>query len=229
MKKHLIALSALALFTVAANAQTKTIPGAADQQHSSYMHHKNFGEGMHKHHGNHMMMKKLNLTEAQKQQAKEINADFKNQVSNLEKSDKITLKDYREKKANLEQERKSKFMAILTQDQKNKIASARKHRGEKMHEMTEKRMDKMKTDLNLTDVQVAKLKEQRSVSMSQAKTIRENSSLTHDQKKEQLMSLMKSNKENMKNILTADQLKKREEMRKDRIDDMKNKRSNKDS
>ena len=40
---------------------------------------------------------------------------------------------------------------------------------------------------------------------------------------------MKNRKESMNNILTADQLKKKEEMRNNRINDMKNKRANKDS
>ena len=87
----------------------------------------------------------------------------------------------------------------------------------------------MKTDLNLTDDQVAKIKDQRKSLMEQAKAIRENSSLTEEQKKEQLMNLMKSSKESMNNILTAEQLKKKEEMRNSRINDMKNKRANKDS
>ena len=65
--------------------------------------------------------------------------------------------------------------------------------------------------------------------MEQGKAIRENSSLTEEQKKEQLMNLVKSRKESMNNILTAEQLKKKEEMRNSRIKDMKNKRVNKDS
>jgi len=95
--------------------------------------------------------------------------------------------------------------------------------------MSQKRLEKMKSNLNLTEAQVAKIQDLRNSSMKQAKEIRENSSLTQEQKKEQFMSLMKSRKESMNNILTAEQLKKKEEMRNSRINDMKNKRANKES
>ncbi|MEP6948236.1 MAG: Spy/CpxP family protein refolding chaperone [Ginsengibacter sp.] len=227
MKKYLIAFSAFAVMSFSAGAQAKTNSTDANvQQHD--MHHNKPGYGMHQHH-HHGMMTKLNLTDAQKQQVKDLNSDYKNQLKDLEKSETITLKDYRAKKANLEQERKSKFQSILTTDQKNKIVQAKKERGEKMKMMADKRLEKMRTALNLTDEQVTKIKEQRNNSMEQAKAIRENSSLTQEQKKEQFMSLMKSRKESMNSILTPEQLKKKEEMRDSRMNDMKNKRSNKDS
>lgn len=227
MKKYLIAFSAFTVMTVAAYAQEKNnSTDAAGQQQDMY--HKKPGYGMHPHHHNGMMMK-LNLTDAQKQQLKDLNTDYRNRLNDLEKDENITLKDYRAKKASLEQDRKSKFQGILTSDQKNKIAQAKKERGEKMKMMAQKRLDKMKTDLNLTDTQVSKIQDLRNSSMEQAKAIRENSSLTQEQKREQFMSLMKSRKESMNNILTADQLKKKEEMRNSRINDMKNKRVNKDS
>jgi Spy/CpxP family protein refolding chaperone len=229
MKKYLIALSALTVMTVAANAQEKNnSTDASGRQHDTYMHHKKPGYGMHTHHHRNMMMK-LNLTDAQKQQVKDLNTDYRNQLKDLEKSETITLKDYCAKKASLEQERKSKFQSILTSDQKSKIAQARKERSEKMKVMSEKRLEKMKTDLNLTDEQVAKIKEQRNNSIEQAKAIRQNPSLTQEQKKEQFISLMKSRKESMNSILTPEQIKKKEEMRNNRINDMKNKKTNKDS
>jgi len=93
----------------------------------------------------------------------------------------------------------------------------------------QKRLEKMKADLNLTNDQVAKITEQRKSSMEQMKAIRENSSLTEEQKKEQLMDLRKSSRESMNSILTADQLKKKEELRNSRMSEWKHKRANKDS
>lgn len=225
-----MALSVFTVITVAVNAQEKSdSTHASGRQYSIHMHHKNSEYGMHKYRHHDMMMKQLNLTDAQKQQIKSINSEYKNQVNDLEKNETITLKDYRVKKANLEKERKAKFQAILTSDQKNKIAQAKKERSEKREMMAQKRIEKMKTDLNLTDAQVSKIQEQRNSSIAKAKTIREDSTLTNEQKKEQLMNLVKSSKESMNNILTADQLKKKEDMRNSRINDMKNKRTNKDS
>ena len=230
MKKYLIALSVFTVISVAVNAQAKSdSTHASGHQFNMHMRHKNSGYGMHNYRHHDMMMKQLNLSDAQKQQIKSINSEYKNQLKDLEKNETITLKDYRVKKANLEQERKEKFQAILTSDQKNKMAQAKKERSEKREMMAQKRIEKMKTDLNLTDAQVSKIQEQRSSSIAKAKTIREDSSLTNEQKKEQLMNLMKSSKESMNNILTADQLKKKEDLRNSRINDMKNKRANKDS
>lgn len=229
MKKYLVALTAFTIITIAATAQTKnSSTDNTSQQTHTQMHHKP-GYGMHQFHHHGMMMNQLNLTDAQKQQVKDLNTDYKNQLSGLEKDDNITLKDYRSKKASLEQERKSKFQALLTTDQKNKIAQAKQDRSEKMKMMAQKRMEKMKTDLNLTDDQVAKMQAQRESSMEQMKAIRENSSLSEEQRKAQLMDLRKSNHDSMNNILTADQLKKKEELRNNRMTEWKNKRANKDS
>jgi periplasmic protein CpxP/Spy len=229
MKKYLIALSAFTVIAAVATAQTKDNSNDnASPQHHAGMHHKP-GYGMHSFQRHGMMMNGLNFTDAQKQQAKSINDNYRNKVKELKKNDNITLKDYRSKKAALEQERKSKFQALLTTDQKNKIAQAKKDKSERMKMMGQKRMDKMKTDLNLTDDQVAKIQEQHKSSMEQMKVIRENSSLSEDQKKEQLMDLRKSTHESINSILTADQLKKREEMKNNRMSEWKNKRANKES
>ena len=158
MKKYLIALTAFTAITFAATAQTKNPTDNTSQQSHSQMHHKN--HGMHQFH-RHGMMGQLNLTDAQKQQARALNEDYNAKVKNLEKDDNITLKDYRTQKAALENERKSKFQALLTPDQKNKIAQDKKERSEKMEMMAQKRMDKMKADLSLTDDQVAKIQDQR--------------------------------------------------------------------
>jgi Spy/CpxP family protein refolding chaperone len=171
----------------------------------------------------------MNLTDAQKQQAKELNADHMNKVKDLEKDQNITLKDYRAKKAILEQERKSKFQALLTPEQKDKIVQGKKEMHEKREMMGKKRMDKMKSDLNLTDAQVEKIKEQRKSSIEKIKEIRDNSSLTQEQKKEKFMEQRKSAHESMGSILNPDQIKKRDEMRQNRINEMKNRHSNKDS
>lgn len=230
MKKYLIALSAFTLTAFAVNAQsgdntTKTSP---DQQKSWKMHHGKEDHEMRSHRGL-FMMKDLNLTDAQKQQAKALNEEYRNKIRNLEKDENITLKDYRAQKASLEKERKAKFQDILTAEQKEKLVADRKKMSEKREAMSQKRMEKMKTELSLTDDQVSKIQDQRKSMMDQAKVIRENSSLSEEQKKEQLIDLRKTGHENMSKILTADQLKKREEMRNSRMKDMKHKWENKAS
>jgi Spy/CpxP family protein refolding chaperone len=230
MKKYLIALSAFTIMAVAASAQsTDNSTKASPDQQNNKMHPHRQEYGMNRHRGKFSMMRDINLTDAQKQQAKALSEEYNIKVKNLEKDENITLKDYRAKKASLEQERKSKFQALLTPEQKDKIAQAKKARSEKMKMIAQKRLDKMKTDLNLTDDQVAKLQEQRKSSMEQMKAIRENSSLSEDQKREQLIDLHKSMHDSMNSILTADQIKKRDEIRNNRMSEWKNKRVNKES
>jgi Spy/CpxP family protein refolding chaperone len=229
MKKYIIALSAFTLMAFAVNAQSADSTNNSATQHNNWhMHQHTQGYGMNRHR-EHSMMMNLNLTDAQKQQVTALNKDYRDKVQNLEKDDNITLKDYRAQKANFENERKSKFQDILTPVQKNKLALYKKERGEKMKEMAQKRMDKMKTDLSLTDDQVAKIQDVKKSMMEQAKAIKENSSLTEQQKKEQFMNLRKTSHDNINKILTADQLRKKEQMRSDRMKDMKNKWENKAS
>ncbi|MGB3089962.1 MAG: hypothetical protein WBB20_08350, partial [Chitinophagaceae bacterium] len=66
----------------------------------------------------------------------------------------------------------------------------------------------MKTELGLTDAQSAKIESNRKEMGEKMKTIRENKSLSDEQKKEQMKELMKKQKENMKSVLTEEQLKK---------------------
>lgn len=230
MKNYLIALSAFTLMATATNAQSndnaaKTSP---NQQNGWKMHHGKHG-GMNMHKGRSMRMKDVNLTDAQKQQAKALKGEYRTKVQNLEKDQNITLKDYRAQKASLEKERKAKFQDILTADQKNKIAAYKKRMSEKREMMAQKRMEKMKTNLSLTDDQVAKIQDQRKSVKDQSKAIRDNASLTDEQKKEQLMNLRKAIHDNMDKILTADQIKKRDELRNNRMKGMKNEMGNKAS
>jgi hypothetical protein len=84
----------------------------------------------------------------------------------------------------------------------------------KRAEMASKRMDRMKTALNLSDDQVAKLKANRANLKAKAENIKTNQALSREQKKEQMMALRAEAKSFQSQVLTAEQLKKKEEMRK---------------
>ena len=221
-----------------ANAQSAgdSTKNSSNHQRSWNGHQKKSGyamgggshPNMHGYHQNNMMMN-VKLTDAQKQQVKALNDDYRKKLSKLEINDNITLKDYRAEKAKLMKERKARYQDILTPEQKSEIAQAKKQRSEKMEMMAQKRMEKLKTALNLTDDQVAKIQEQHKSSMEKAKAIRENALLSEEQEREQLMSIRKVSHDNMDKILTADQLKKKEEMRNNRMNEMKNRWQKKDS
>jgi Spy/CpxP family protein refolding chaperone len=215
MKKVLFSLLAVAAITISANAQvTKGNP-----QHPK--------DGMQFHHGRHMhgpMLKNLNLTDGQKQQLKSDNEELRNKLKALKSNDNITMKDFKAQKEALMQERKAKFQSLLTAEQKAQLEKQKSDMKVKREEMGAKRMERMKTDLALTNDQVNKFRALNESTKSQIESIRNNESLTREQKKEQLMNLRKTNEETMKNLLTAEQLKKRDESRAKRMEEFKNKR-----
>jgi Spy/CpxP family protein refolding chaperone len=174
-------------------------------------------EYKHEHHRFHhqQMAEKLNLTGEQKQKLESINADFKNRVEELKKEN-ITQQELKEKRQTLAKERTEKVQALLTPEQKTQIEQFRKEGKGDRSMNSGKRLGKMKSTLDLTDEQVAKLKAQKESFKSKAEAIKNNESLTADQKKDQLKVLRDEKRNSFKSILTSDQLKKLEEMKHDR-------------
>ena len=160
------------------------------------------GQGGGRHGGAMMGMRELNLTAEQKQQMKSINQDFKTRMDQLNSDN--SGKDLKAQKAALQQEKKDKISAILTPEQKIQFAQMAEKAKENNQHNGDDRMDKneldrlmqMKTDLALTDDQVAKMK---------------TSGETYSQ--DQLSALRKERANNMKSFLTADQIAKMKQMR----------------
>ena len=196
MKKVLIPLIAFLALTVSVNAQHK------------------MGKGKHQHHQKGMMAKELNFTDAQKTQAKAINEDARKKMQELNKNESITVKEMRDRKAAIKKERKTKMDGLLTAEQKTKQIQLRAEHKAKKEAQYARHLDKMKTNLNLTDEQVVKLKAQRAANHAKAEKIKNNESLSREQKKAQMMALKAEAKEQNGKIFTPEQLKKKEEMKK---------------
>ena len=199
MKKIIFPLIALSLvFTVKA----QEIPERkADKPHMM--------ERKRNHHG--MDMKKLDLTEDQKAKFKSQNESFRKQMEELKKNDNITVKEWRSKAEGLRKDHKAKMQSILTPDQKNKLEKMKVEGKARHEEMGKERSEKMKTRLGLTDEQASKMESNRKEAAEKMKAIRENSALSEEQKRTQLKELHKKQQENMKSILTEEQLKKLKE------------------
>ena len=202
MKKVLIPLIALLTLTVSVNAQNK-------MGKKGHHHHK---------HGHEMIAKQLNFSDAQKTQAKAINEDSRKKMQELNKNESITVKEHRDRKAAIAKERKTKMDGLLTAEQKTKQTQLKAEHKAKKEAGYAKRMDEMKTNLNLSDDQVAKLNAQHSTMKAKAEKIKTNESLSREQKKEQMMALKAEAKEQHNKIFTPEQLKKKEEMKKNRGD-----------
>lgn len=184
-----------------------------------------------KHKGHHsragMEMQKLNLTDAQKEQFKTQRESYRKQMEELKKNDNITVKEWKSRMETLRKDQKTKMQSILTSDQKAQLEKTKaEHKA--MNEIDSKaRMEKMKLRLGLTDDQVGKMTKNRTEMAEKMKALRENDKMDADKKKEQMRELMKKQKEQLKSILTEEQMKKLHEGRKQGPGGMHDKRQEK--
>lgn len=199
MKKLVIGMLAVACFIFSANAQEKR----------GMKHHN-------PHHGKDMMMKGVNLSDAQKEQMKANREATKKQMMELNKNETITVKEYKSRKAAIQKSQKAQMEKLLTPEQKNQIAQNKIEQQKKQELHAAKKLDKMKSKLSLSDEQVNKIKANREASQAKAKTIRDNDQLSNSEKKEQMMALRESSKTGMNKVLTPEQMSKMEEMKKNR-------------
>lgn len=156
---------------------------------------KDSKKGKHGKHKGTGFAKDLNLTDAQKEQMKAVR-----------------------------QEQRTKMQNILTAEQKAKIAERKEKRQAEAKTRGANRFAETQKELGITNEQAAKLKAQNEAFRNKAKAIRENESLTKEQKKEQTKALHAERKESMKAILTAEQIQKMEAKRKDGRKDKKSKK-----
>ena len=205
MKKIVLATLVGAFAFVSTSAQE--IP---ERKHDGYKPHAKT-----RMHGK-KQMEGINLSEEQKAQFKSLNAEHRKQMEELKKEENITVKESRERMEKLRKEHREKTQAVLTTEQKEQIKKNGEARKVEREEMAVKQKERMKTRLGLSDEQSAKLEKQRKETGEQMKAIRENKSLTEEQKKEQMKSLHKKNQESMKTILTPEQIEKMKERKGDR-------------
>ena len=210
MKKIVLGLFAL----------TMSFASMAQSTNENKAEHKEFRKGgMHDRAG---YMEKLNLTDAQKSQVKTINDDFRQQMQNLKNQGSLTVDQQKEKRQALAEEHRNKLQAILTPEQRKQAEAFKQDfkgkkgdmtdgkRGAHKSDMKVGRDDKfsnMTKDLNLTTEQSTKLATLNENFKSNLQSLQQNSSLSKEDKKEQMKSLMQKHKSEMESLLTADQKK----------------------
>jgi len=160
-----------------------------------------------------MNLQKLNLSDDQKVKFKSTNEEFRKQMQELKKQDDITVKEWKNRMKSLRKSHKEKIQGLLTNDQKAQLKKLKEARRGKFKAGSEKRMEKMKKRLALTDEQSSKIKGWHAEMSEKLKTLKENNSLGREEKKEQAKDLVKQNKEKMRSILTKEQLKQLKEGR----------------
>ena len=185
-----------------------------------------------------MAYDKLNLSADQKARMKAIREDFKKQAEELKKQDNLTVAEMKNRREALHKNHKAQMDAILTADQKAQIAKMRsegkqrskvgkrefngnrdtlKRAGKPMQGRGAKKGGaELAKELNLTTDQQAKMKEIRKDYKSKIESVRNDNALTQDQKKAKVQELMKQQQEQVKIILTKEQVEKMQSLRKER-------------
>jgi Spy/CpxP family protein refolding chaperone len=195
MKKIMLTALAFTMAVFSANAQVER----------KMKHHK---------HQRHDAMKQLNLSEDQKKQAGAMKQEYRQKMQELNKNESITVKESRDRKEALRKEQKTRMQGLLTSEQKTRLEQLKKDKKASKEAHFAKRMDKMKSNLQLTDDQVAKLKAGHEASKNRLKSIKENQGLDRVERKEQMMALKNEHKTQMEGILTPEQRGKMKEMKK---------------
>jgi Spy/CpxP family protein refolding chaperone len=154
------------------------------------------------------VMRNLQLSDTQHRKIKDIRKDRQLQMAELEKNDKITLKEYRSRKAAIIKENKNEMESVLTPEQKAKLSQKKQEQEIMQESKMDYRMKMMRSRLNLTDKQFDDIsKEQKRVSDAR-REIMSNEDLLPEQKKAAVAELHQSSRSNMEKALTPEQLEK---------------------
>ena len=168
------------------------------------------------------MMQDLNLSEAQKTQLKANREELKVKMDQL-KTQSLTEAQRSERRKAIMTEQKTKMESILSAEQKAQLAAKRSEGPQRGSFAGKKGMhgDKtlmLKEKLALTDDQTAKFKAQQEIMKQKKMAIKNDASLSADAKKTKMKALHEEAQAQRKNILTAAQLKKMEELKKENKD-----------
>ncbi len=212
MKKIILSLVVIAAITLSANAQTKRNvqdkTGKKTEESNSVDPHKNDRKIAHQE-----MIKRLDLTETQKQQLESLNKDFKTKMTDLKNDNSSTAEELKAKRKVLFTEKNQEFDALLTPEQKTKMHKFYKESHKNNKSNHAQRIEKLKSSLGISDEQAAKIKVDKENFRAKSQAIKNDQSLSTEQKKEQFKALRNEMKNNFKSNLTPDQLKKFEEMK----------------
>ncbi len=160
---------------------------------------------------------RLHYSPEQRKQMQAINTEYHKKSADLYKNDNLTLREYKAQLLVLQKEKKSKLQNLLTPEQKNQVAAFKKRADENAQVMAAAHLERMKIRLKLSDNQVTAIKSQQQKMRTQIQSIRENENLMADQKREQIRSLAMKQKDEIKSVLTPEQVSQLDSMHKQRF------------
>jgi Spy/CpxP family protein refolding chaperone len=172
------------------------------------------GQMRHRKHRKPGALRQLDLTEAQRQQLRTIMTDKREKLQALKNDQTLTQEQKKERFRELNKATKEKMSGILTPEQKQKFESMKEKYG-RMKGHRGKR-EGMAKSLNLTEAQQKQFKAINEESFKQISAIKNNNTLSKQDKMAKIKEIRQSSKTKMNAILTSEQQQKVSEMRQNR-------------
>ena len=140
-------------------------------------------------------MRDLNLTDQQKTQLKSLRETQRQQIEQVKQNSSLSEEQKREQIAQIRKQGKDQFTALLTPEQQAKLKTMREGREERGGS----------AKLNLTDQQKSQIKPILEQSREQMKAVRQDTSLTSEQKKEKAKQIREQTRAQILPLLTPEQ------------------------
>ena len=170
----------------------------------------------------------LNLSADQKARLQSVREDYKKQSADLKNNTQLSTEEKQKRRKELHQQFRSKTDAILTPAQKEQLAKNKTEWKEKSKDGKRdgqvrnnkgkgmQRGQDFQKELGLSSDQQQKMEQLRSDFRNRFSSLRNDNSLTKDQKKAKMQDIRKQQQEQMKSILTPEQIQKMESLRQER-------------
>lgn len=151
------------------------------------------------------MMEQLNLTPQQKEQSKKLQEQFRQQMQSLNQNESITVKEQRDRREKLMKEHRQAMQGLLTPDQKKQLEKQQQSRQEIAKHQQAIRLERMKSQLNLTEDQAKAVQKHMENNRKQMEALRSNESLDRTARRDQMQKMRDQSKAEMEKILTKEQ------------------------
>ena len=207
-----IITSALVIMLAISAAQAQTTP---DKHPGQKKEHK-------------QAFKDLNLSPDQKARLQSIREDFKKQSADLKNNTSLSAEEKKNRRKTLHEQFRTQSAAVLTPAQKEQMANMKGEwkeknkdakRGGQARAGKDNRMQRgqgLQTELGLTSDQQQKMEQIRTDFRNRFSSLRSDNALTQEQKKAKMQELIKQQQDQMKSILTPEQIQKMESLRQQR-------------
>ena len=151
------------------------------------------------------LSEKLNLTDAQKAAIKPILANDVNEIKAVRQDGSLSEEQKMSKIKEIQENSRKQINAILTPEQQKKFAEIKSEARHRMREFATDRLEMLAEKLNLTDAQTAAIKPIFATEVNDIKAVRQDNSLSKEQKQSKIFDIREAANKKINTILTPEQ------------------------